>query len=128
MRTRTEQFTLIELLVVIAIIAILAAMLLPALGKTKGIARRSQCVHQQKQIGMGMISYYNDYKSFPYVSNPNEVPEPKSWTYYVVNHIKLKNQILSKCPEHLSLSCGKRERWNQQLCRTNTLYAGLQLR
>ena len=97
------SFTLIELLVVIAMMAILAAMLLPALGKTKGIARRSQCVHQQKQIGMGMISYYNDYKSFPYVTNPHEVPEPKSWGYYVRNHIKFKNNILFKCPEHISL-------------------------
>ena len=42
-----------------------------------------------------MISYYNDYKSFPYVRNPHEVPEPKGWFYYVSNHIKLKNNILN---------------------------------
>ena len=53
-------FTLIELLVVIAIIAILAALLLPALGNGKAQARRAQCVNQLQQWGKALQMYAND--------------------------------------------------------------------
>lgn len=105
-RSNFRGFTLIELLVVIAIIAILAAILFPVFQKVRENARRTACLSNEKQIGLAVIQYNQDFdEKFPcataatliFTPTATKTGYPNGWANMIYPYVK--STALYACPD-----------------------------
>ena len=124
-----KNFTLIELLVVIAIIAILAAMLMPALQQARETAKSSNCISNLKQYGSAMASYTMEYDGYLMprevgIRNANRV---NSWMVYdayipvflgVSREVWEKGKTINRCPNRIPTGrkCINSSSWSEEAC------------
>lgn len=102
-RKGKRGFTLIELLVVVAIIAILAAMLLPALSKARERARTAVCMSNLKQLGLAFIMYLDNHDEyFPIAGNSSDFSA--IWAQTLAKEGFITNGNILLCPTHFITS------------------------
>lgn len=103
-----RAFTLIELLVVFAVIAILAALILPALGRSKESARSISCMNNLRQLGVAAMVYSSDAGRFPSFLDwlyPRGVPPPASADLTKGQlYPYLKSKAIFRCPKETGAS------------------------
>jgi prepilin-type N-terminal cleavage/methylation domain-containing protein/prepilin-type processing-associated H-X9-DG protein len=95
--SRRSGFTLIELLVVIAVVAVLVALLIPAVQRVRAAADRTKCLNNLKQIGLALQGYHDAHGGFPAAVTSNVHGDPFSstvlvgWIPRILPHIELGN-------------------------------------
>lgn len=109
-----RAFTLIELLTVIAIIGILAALIIPTVGRVRESARSAQCVSNLRQIGMAVKLYVEDNKGRLPASNRDKLPTESgtgttvSWAKELSRYLPLRGTTAT-AGEHPVFVCGSAE-------------------
>jgi prepilin-type N-terminal cleavage/methylation domain-containing protein/prepilin-type processing-associated H-X9-DG protein len=107
MKTKAGAFTLIELLIVIAVIAILAALLLPALARAKATARRVHCGSNLHQIGVALRLYVDDFQKYPIFGGNALFIDPAAdyrltyWDHMLLGYVR-ENKGAFLCPAQFS--------------------------
>lgn len=87
MKTR-RAFTLVELLVVIAIIAILMALLIPAIQSARNAAQLTMCRNRLRQTGLAVLNYESSHQEFPELKNPDYPDRSVSWRHTVLPYLE----------------------------------------
>src|SRR5215210_7849524 len=103
-RRNKPGFTLIELLVVIAIVAILAAILFPAFSRARENARRTACISNMRQIGLGLLQYTQDYDDrntrHYYGSSSGASDAITNYKWMDALYPYVRSEGLFNCPSH----------------------------
>jgi len=124
MRKLQHRFSLIELLVVVSIMAILTALLLPALSKSREAARSIQCKAQMRQLGQHLMCYTSDYSDYMLYTNdgnntllncycyyPTLMPA-KEYVGYDYQAGTVKTSSLYRCPSYVNATA---DTWKQHI-------------
>ncbi len=103
--TLAHGFTLIELLVVVAIIAVLVAILLPALGRAREAAKTISCSNNMRQMGIAVVMYTDEYDGHlpaNWDASWNPRPFTASWRYFLWKYAGMDNREYWICPNDKS--------------------------
>ncbi len=104
-KTKRTGFTLIELLIVISIISILAAILFPVFARARENARRTSCLSNGKQIGMGLTMYLQDYdEMMPLYYFTGSVSY--AWNFVLTPYIKNDQVFICPSATQIETWCG----------------------